>query len=201
MLKALALVIALLSSLFSSPPLPSSSIPTPRKCDSTVTIGDSLSLTLHSYVSESYGDLRVGNGWSIRDNGLDSARRYRQDHPGRVCWIIALGTNDSSSTSSPSDLERFDMMMEVIGSDPVLWVNVWYDSAREGYQEPNALIWNSMLIEKKKLHPNMKIFDWATIAKSHPEWFIGDGIHYNSEGAKQRAWWLTMISSLVLKLG
>jgi hypothetical protein len=201
MLKALALVIALLSSLFSSPPSQSSSIPTREKCDSTVTIGDSLTLTLHSYVDSSYGDIIAGNGWSIRDSGLDSARRYRQNHPGRICWIIALGTNDSSSSSSPSDPERFDMMMEVIGNDPVLWVNVWYDSTREGYQEQNALAWNSLLIEKKKSHPNMKIFDWATIAKSHPEWFISDKIHFNSNGARQRAWWLTMISRLVLKIG
>jgi lysophospholipase L1-like esterase len=93
------------------------------------------------------------------------------------------------------------MMMEVIGNDPVLWVNVWYDSTREGYQEPNALAWNSLLIEKKKSHPNMKIFDWATIAKSRPEWFISDKIHFNSNGARQRAWWLTMISRLVLKIG
>jgi hypothetical protein len=160
-----------------------------------------LTLTLHSYVSDTYGDIIAGNGWSIRDNGLDSARRYRQNHSGRICWVIALGTNDSASPASPSDLDRFQSMMEVINGDPVLWVNVWYNSTREYYQETNALAWNKMLVEQMPKYPNMKIFDWATIAKSHPEWFIGDVIHYNSEGAQKRAQWLTIMSILALKVG
>ena len=34
-------------------------------------------------------------------------------------------------------------------------------------------------------YPNMRIFDWASVAR--PGWFISDGIHYTSAGYAARA--------------
>jgi hypothetical protein len=35
------------------------------------------------------------------------------------------------------------------------------------------------------MYPNMRIFDWAAVAR--PRWFLPDGIHYTGAGCAHRA--------------
>jgi lysophospholipase L1-like esterase len=46
-------------------------------------------------------------------------------------------------------------------------------------------LWNSSLLQACSKYPNMRIFDWASVARD--EWFIPDGIHYTSPGYAHRA--------------
>jgi hypothetical protein len=106
----------------------------------------------------------------------------------RGCWVIALGTNDSADIyvgSSVSLADRIQKMMSVIGSRPVMWVNAKTLVTRGPYGESDMQHWNDALVAACSKYPNMRVYDWASIAKD--KWFIPDGIHYYSPGYAARA--------------
>ena len=76
-------------------------------------------------------------------------------------------------------------MMSLIGHQPVLWVNVKTLLASGPYSESNMESWDNALVNACAEYPNMRVFNWAAIAK--PTWFTSDGIHYNSPGSAPRA--------------
>ena len=105
------------------------------------------------------------------------------------CWVLALGTNDTADVyvgSQVSLATRIKQMMSLIGSQPVLWVNVISLLASGPYSESNMLLWNRALIQACASYPNMRVYDWAAAAKD--SWFISDGIHYTSAGYAARAY-------------
>jgi hypothetical protein len=104
------------------------------------------------------------------------------------CWVIALGTNDTADVAVGSNVSlatRIQRMMSVIGSQPVLWVNVISLLDSGPYSEANMQAWDQALVQACPQYPNMRVFDWASVAQ--PSWFISDGIHYNSVGSADRA--------------
>jgi hypothetical protein len=106
----------------------------------------------------------------------------------RGCWVIALGTNDSADIyvgSSVSLADRIGKTMSVIGRQPVMWVNAKTLVTRGPYSESEMRHWNDALLQACSKYPNMRVYDWASIAKD--KWFIPDGIHYYSSGYAARA--------------
>lgn len=181
---------------------------TSPKCEHLVHLGDSTTISILPWLESDYRSMgfkdvtiHAVNGGSIwypsGSSGVDAARRYKQPN---TCWVVALGTNDSASTSVRNWNARFDSIMSVIGKDPVVWVNVWYDSpTRANYDKRVASWWNTFLVYKQSRY-SIRIFDWATIAKSHPSWFIYDGLHYTDRGSKERSYWITRSSALLLSI-
>jgi hypothetical protein len=106
----------------------------------------------------------------------------------RGCWVIALGTNDAADVavgSSVSFATRIARMMQVIGNEPVLWVNVRSLVTTGPYAESNLQGWNAALTAACPTYAHMRVYDWASAAQ--PRWFIPDGIHYYSPGYAARA--------------
>ena len=106
----------------------------------------------------------------------------------RGCWVLALGTNDAADVYVGSNVglsARIDRMMSAIGDQPVMWVNVKSLVASGPYAESNMQRWNAALVQACARYPNMRVFDWADVAKD--SWFIPDGIHYYSPGYAARA--------------
>jgi peptidoglycan/LPS O-acetylase OafA/YrhL len=106
----------------------------------------------------------------------------------RGCWVIALGTNDTADVaigSAVGRLQRIEEMMSVAHGKPVLWVDVVSQLDSGPYAESNMQLWNAALRQACSHYPNMRIFNWASVAQ--PSWFISDGIHYTSAGYAQRA--------------
>jgi peptidoglycan/LPS O-acetylase OafA/YrhL len=106
----------------------------------------------------------------------------------RGCWVIALGTNDTADVYVGSNVglaERIRRMMSVIGNEPVLWVNVKTLLSSGPYSETDMQEWDNALLAACPSYPNMRIFNWASMAE--PQWFISDGIHYTSAGSAARA--------------
>jgi peptidoglycan/LPS O-acetylase OafA/YrhL len=104
------------------------------------------------------------------------------------CWVLALGTNDSADVYVGSNVgyaQRIRRMMSLIGSQPVMWVNVRTLLSSGPYAERNMLAWDAALERACRRYPNMRIFDWASVVQ--PSWFIDDGIHYSSRGYRYRA--------------
>ena len=178
-------------------------------CKAVVHLGDSLSLGLQNTIVPLYADMgfknivvHAVNGGSIwypeGRSGLDVVRRYRAQYGSGVCWVIALGTNDAASTAYKNWSLRIESIMKEIGNDPVIWVNVWFWSkTRPSYNLFVATAWNSLLFQYQKKYLKMRVFDWATIAKSNPQWFIYDGLHYNQTGIANRELWISRAAGIL----
>jgi peptidoglycan/LPS O-acetylase OafA/YrhL/lysophospholipase L1-like esterase len=120
-------------------------------------------------------------------NDYDAARNI-VSQGFRGCWVIALGTNDTADVAIGSDvgrLSRIQEMMSVARGEPVMWVDVISQLTSGPYAEANMQLWNTALRQACAHYPNMRVFDWASLAQ--PSWFISDGIHYTPAGYAQRA--------------
>jgi peptidoglycan/LPS O-acetylase OafA/YrhL/lysophospholipase L1-like esterase len=120
-------------------------------------------------------------------NGYDAMRNLTRDGF-RGCWVIALGTNDTADVAAGSQvalMTRVQRIMSAARGQPVMWVDVVSLLASGPYSAANMKKWNETLLKACPRYPNMRIFDWASLAK--PKWFISDGIHYTSAGYAVRA--------------
>jgi hypothetical protein len=106
----------------------------------------------------------------------------------RGCWVIALGTNDAANIAAGANIGAafcIHEMMSVTRGEPVMWVNVVTLVSSGPYAESSMQAWDSALLAACPKYPNMRVFDWAAVAR--PGWFISDGIHYSSLGSAHRA--------------
>jgi lysophospholipase L1-like esterase len=120
-------------------------------------------------------------------NGYNAARDIVADGY-HGCWVLALGTNDTADVASGSNvsrLARIEQMMSAAHGQPVLWVNVVSLLGTGPYAEANMRLWNGALQQACLRYPNIRVFDWAGVAKIR--WFINDGIHYTVDGYAARA--------------
>ncbi|HEY5359338.1 MAG TPA: acyltransferase family protein [Streptosporangiaceae bacterium] len=105
------------------------------------------------------------------------------------CWVLALGTNEAADVAAGSSVglsERIEKMMNIIGDEPVLWVNVrTLPDATEFYSEEGMKKWDEELETACLRYPSMRIYNWAADVKN--AWFIEDGIHFTSPGYAARA--------------
>jgi peptidoglycan/LPS O-acetylase OafA/YrhL len=104
------------------------------------------------------------------------------------CWVLALGTNDSANAYVAPDTDakvRIERMMEAVGDEPALWVNVRSLVESGPYAAQNMRLWDEALLEACRRYPNMRVFDWASAVKD--EWFIDDGIHFTTPGYRARS--------------
>jgi hypothetical protein len=182
---------------------------TRTSCRSVAHIGDSTSVGLVSpdYLPDPaqrlrarYADVGVRSAWIDASGGRSIVETMPGQANGyevasswvsqgyRGCWVIALGTNDTANVSVGSSLGRLgriERMMAVAHGEPVLWVNVKTLDSTGPWAESNMQIWNSTLRQACTRYPNLRIFDWASVAQDG--WFISDGIHYTSVGYAARA--------------
>ncbi len=178
-------------------------------CRSVVHIGDSTSDGLvsadylpdarlripaqYARVGVARSIMEVSGGRSIVETLLGQPNAYtvaqrliRDGYHG--CWVLALGTNDTADVavgSNVSNATRIQRMMALIGTQPVLWVNVKSLLASGPYSERDMRGWDQALRQACPRYPNMRVFNWAAVAR--PPWFIPDGIHYTSAGYAWRS--------------
>jgi len=141
-----------------------------------------------TFISEISGARSIVETYEGYPNAYTVAQQLiQQGYHG--CWVLALGTNDTADVAVGSQVglaTRIKEMMSVIGSQPVMWVNVKSLVANGPYSEGNMLLWNEALLRACASYPNMRVYDWAAAVKD--SWFISDGIHYNSAGYAARAY-------------
>lgn len=174
-----------------------------RPCERVAHIGDSL--TYYTVPSLHAAYQRVGlraqisafGGRAILQKlpddsatGQEAALSFRaQEFDG--CYVVALGTNDTANVSSGSAYSRaeaIDEMMKAI--DPsararVMWVNAYTTRRTGDYSNGNMVLWNSELENAKLRWPNLRVFDWASVAGTGKA-PLADGIHYTAEGYEVR---------------
>lgn len=182
--------------------------PTRTSCRSVVYIGDSTSegqvssqyipdlhkqlwaqlasvgvRTTHAEVSGARSIVEVYKG---NPNAATVAREYIANGY-RGCWVLALGTNEAADVAVGSNVGlqgRVARMMQIIGNQPVLWVDAITLLKSSAYAESGMQRWNQALLAGCRRYPSMRVVDWAAHAKRR--WFIPDGIHYYSPGAVAR---------------
>jgi lysophospholipase L1-like esterase len=76
-------------------------------------------------------------------------------------------------------------MMALIGSMPVMWVNVKSLVPSGPYASGNMQKWNAVLAQDCGKYPSMRIYDWASAVQDG--WFISDQIHFTSTGYAARS--------------
>ena len=215
MVAAAAALVALATAMPSeagAEPAPSTS------CTSIAHIGDSISVGMESgaFLPRKADRLeaqyeRIG----ARDVRLDisGARSAVERHDGRPnaveaaeelreegfhgCWVIAIGTNDAANVAAGSSYgasERIDRVMEIVGDDPVLWVDAKTTTDKGFYADENMRLFNQALAKAHARHPTLEVFHWSDVVRS--SWFESDGIHYTSTGYARRA---ALIAAAVAK--
>jgi peptidoglycan/LPS O-acetylase OafA/YrhL len=179
-------------------------------CKAVVHIGDSTSegLTSPEYlpvesqrIEAQYGDvgvkeehMEISGARSIEEqfegepNAQEVAEAWKLEGF-KGCWVLALGTNEAANVfvgSAVGEMERIEIMMNTIGDEPVMWVNV-RSLVEEGdpYAAKNMEKWDEELLVACRRYPNMRVYDWASDVKD--AWFIEDGIHFTSPGYAARS--------------
>ena len=139
------------------------------------------------FVPEVSGARSIVETWHGFANGYTVAQRLlRRGYHG--CWVIALGTNDTADVAVGSAVglsARITRMMTLISPQPVMWVNVKSLLSSGPYSSSRMRDWNRALLRACPSYPNMKVYDWAAVARRH--WFIPDGIHYTPQGYAARS--------------
>ena len=139
------------------------------------------------FIPEVSGARSVVETWHGFPNAYTVAQQLiRHNYHG--CWVLALGTNDTADVAVGSNVSlgaRVQRMMSLIGSQPVMWVNLRSLLASGPYSEANMQQWNRALLHACARYPSMRVYNWAAVAKRN--WFIPDGIHYTPNGYAQRS--------------
>lgn len=163
-------------------------------CTRVWVIGDSLTegsaaalrsglagLGLDAYVVDGVRNRRIS---ATSNSGVLTARSIRATRGEANCWVIALGTNDITSSVTTTALSRTavsEMIAEVTPQARVWWVNVDVRSL-----DQSTRTFNSVLNERAAADLRFQVIDWYALAGSHPEWFV-DAVHVNSAGYTARA--------------
>jgi peptidoglycan/LPS O-acetylase OafA/YrhL len=183
---------------------------TRTRCDTVVHIGDSTSLGLDSAdylpnpaqrisaqyarVGASTQHLDISGGRSIYErykgqpNAREAAEGWRNQGVDDGCWVLAMGTNEAANVAAGSTIgydERIDQMMQAIGDQPVMWVNVRTLVETGPYNKDNMKQWDAALAAACERYPNMRVYDWSSEVQDG--WYVPDGIHFTTEGYAQRA--------------
>jgi len=113
--------------------------------------------------------------------GLSQARARGFDPP---AYLVAAGINDTWYFARHPDRARnlLDTLLGTIGADRHVGMLTIYSRKRGSYYYQL----NDQLFAAQARWPRLHVFDWAALAKRHPEWHRADGVHFTLGGSVQR---------------
>jgi lysophospholipase L1-like esterase len=97
--------------------------------------------------------------------------------------VVDLGTNDDPSAVRTFRSYVLDVLRAAGPSRCVIWSTI----NRPPYNGISYDGYNAALRSLDARYRNLHVFDWAKLARSHPEWFGSDGVHPTSSGYRARA--------------
>ncbi len=104
--------------------------------------------------------------------------------------VIAVGYNDYESAYT-GDIEDALAALRKAGVTRVIWLTLHE-------QLPVYAAMNDLIRAAASRHPEVTVADWQVYARSHPDWFQGDGIHLQQAGAEGMA---TLVHNTLVTLG
>jgi lysophospholipase L1-like esterase len=146
--------------------------------------GDSLSVGTDLFLG---GVLR---GWSVRSEAVIS--RHASDVPPALrafgsslprVIVVSAGTNDD-----PGRVSGFARVVrEALAVAGPHRCVIWATVVRPPYRGVSYDGYNRALIAIARTHRNLRVLDWAAMARAHPTWFGRDGVHPTMTGYRARA--------------
>lgn len=106
----------------------------------------------------------------------------------RGCWVVMIGTNDAANVAAGANVgheDRIVRLLDVLGDDPVLWLDAATVRTDTAYANVHMQAWNEALVAVTADRPNVAVLRWSE--RVRPEWFVADGIHMTTEGRIWRA--------------
>ncbi|HEY8546316.1 MAG TPA: DUF4214 domain-containing protein [Acidimicrobiales bacterium] len=119
-----------------------------------------------------------GDGCGAEDipSGIDALRAARAAGQLGGAVVLHLGNN------GPMSAEEFDALMAEVADQRLVLALTLHEP--RSYEGPN----NAVITGATARWPNLRIIDWHSAAKDHPEWFgDGEGIHLSRTGAAAMA--------------
>lgn len=146
--------------------------------------GDSLSVGTDLFLG------RYLRGWNVRS--LTAISRHADEVPGALrsfgrslprVIVVSAGTNDD-----PGRVSGFARIVRrtLAIAGPSRCV-VWSTVVRPPYRGVSYAGYNRALETIAAGHANLRVFDWAAMARAHPSWFGSDGVHPTATGYRVRA--------------
>jgi lysophospholipase L1-like esterase len=176
--RLVALVCALACALVAAAPLSAAGNRT------VLSYGDSLSIGTDLFLD---GLLR---GWSVRSEAVIS--RHASDVPAALrtfgpslpaVIVVSAGTNDD-----PGRVSGFSRIVrETLAVAGPRRCVVWATIVRPPYRGVSYDGYNRALTTAARTHANLRVLDWAAMARAHPSWFGRDGVHPTMTGYRARA--------------
>lgn len=138
--------------------------------------GDSVMLGARSAIYDAIPGARVDAAVS-RFPGAFTGRIAKTKRIGRLADVVVIhaGTNGVL----PESIMR-DMLDQLTDRERVVVVNT---AVPRPWRAPD----NAVIAAVTKDYPNVVVVDWNAAAQGHPEWFVSDGVHLTSAGAKAYA--------------
>jgi lysophospholipase L1-like esterase len=151
---------------------------------SVLSYGDSLSVGTDLFLA------RFLHGWSVRSSATIS--RHAEEVPGALrrygsslprVIVVSAGTNDD-----PGRVSGFARIVRetltIAGRSRCV---VWSTIVRPPYQGVSYAGYNRALEAIAARRGNLRVFDWASMARANPSWFGPDGVHPTATGYRARA--------------
>jgi lysophospholipase L1-like esterase len=144
-------------------------------------VGDSLNLGVEPYLQEEL------QGWQIETDdvvgrstatGIEHLRAQRASLGSYV--VVSLGTNDPVDTRDAFRAGVSEALVVAGAQRCVVWATIRRDG--DTY-EP----FDQILRDASAGNRNLRLVEWTSMIRAHPDWLAGDGIHASSDGYKARA--------------
>jgi hypothetical protein len=176
--RALLAVIAA-ASILAFPHQSASAQPAPEAAAQVQIVGDSLTWSVHDRFPADW-QVRAQNGRALYES-MPFLQRAMEFGPS--CVVVALGSNDVGQRRSRNQMTQdIDRAQAILGGlDCVVWTTVKVHGVSPTYGrnwERYATMWNTLLHRRVQ----GTILDWDAVARAHPGWFLGDGLHFTGAG-------------------
>jgi lysophospholipase L1-like esterase len=146
--------------------------------------GDSLAVGTEPYLPRDLRHWKVTQSASISRHASEGAsimRSYGRSLP-RVIHV-SLGTNDDPRAVGTFRAAIRDVMAVAGPRRCVVWTNI----VRPPVAGASYAGYNHALAAESRPRANLRVVNWARMARQNPQWFGGDGVHVTAEGYQARA--------------
>ena len=146
--------------------------------------GDSLAVGTAPYLPRELGRWKVIQSTSVSRHAYEGAGIMRAFGRGLPRVIhISLGTNDDPRSVDAFRSAVRDVMAVAGPGRCVVWANI----VRPAVAGASYAGYNRVLAQESRPRENLRVVNWARLARDNPHWFAGDGVHVSAEGYQVRA--------------